>query len=117
MKAILFDLDSVIYQGDQAFAGAADTVAWVRSQGILHRFLTNTTSRPGSDIAEKVRLMGILVDPDSVLTPPVAVRRWLFERGVRVEAARSEGSMYHIAHDGQCETSGLCVTLGLPNGS
>jgi len=117
MKATLFDLDGVICQGDQACASAADTLAWVQSQGILHRFRTNTTSRPRSDIAEEVRQMGILVDPDSVLTPPVAVRRWLLERGVRVEAARSEGATYHIAHDGQCETSGLCVTPGLPNGS
>jgi ribonucleotide monophosphatase NagD (HAD superfamily) len=55
MKATLFDLDGVICQGDQACASAADTLAWVQSQGILHRFRTNTTSRPRSDIAEEVR--------------------------------------------------------------
>ncbi len=72
MESILFDLDGVICQGDQPIVGASETLDWVRSQDIPHLFLTNTTSRPRSAIADKVRRMGIPVDPDSILTPPVA---------------------------------------------
>jgi phospholysine phosphohistidine inorganic pyrophosphate phosphatase len=83
MKAILFDLDGVIYQGEQPIVGAAEVIEWVQRREIPHLFLTNTTSRPRAAIAEKVRGMGIRIDPDAVLTPPVAARRWLLQRRVR----------------------------------
>jgi len=82
MKAILFDLDGVVYQGDRAIPGASATLAWVRDQDIPHRFLTNTTSRPRSAIADKVRGMGMSVTPEEILTPPVAARAWLQDHGV-----------------------------------
>jgi ribonucleotide monophosphatase NagD (HAD superfamily) len=43
VRAILFDLDGVLYQGDSAIPGAPQTLDWVRGQGIPHLFLTNTT--------------------------------------------------------------------------
>ena len=82
MQAILFDLDGVLYQGETPIQGAAETLDWVRAQGIRHLFLTNTTSRPRSSIAEKLAHMGIRVCEDEILTPPVAALAWLRERGV-----------------------------------
>lgn len=76
MKAILFDLDGVFYQGEQPLPGAAQTLAWVREQGIPHLFLTNTTSRPRSAIVAKLAGMGIDVREDELLTPAVAVADW-----------------------------------------
>ncbi|MCG6860322.1 MAG: TIGR01458 family HAD-type hydrolase [Chromatiaceae bacterium] len=83
MKAILFDLDGVFYQGDASIPGAAQTLAWVRKQRIPHLFLTNTTSRPRAAVAGKLERMGIRVAEDEILTPPVAALAWLRERGVR----------------------------------
>lgn len=34
MKALLFELDGVLYQGDRPIEGGADTPAWVRERGI-----------------------------------------------------------------------------------
>jgi len=82
MQAVLFDLDGVVYQGDLAIPGAADTLEWVREQRIPHLFLTNTTSRPRSAIVEKLARMGIAVSEDEILTPPVAAMAWLREREV-----------------------------------
>ena len=98
MQAILFDLDGVIYQGETAIAGAKEVVAWVRAQGIPHLFLTNTTSRPRAAIAAKLQAMGIDIDEEALLTPPLAAARWLSESGVRnvalfvTEATSSEFS-------------------------
>lgn len=76
MKAILFDLDGVIYQGEQVLPGARETLAWVRGQGIPHLFLTNTSSRPRRAIVAKLAVMGIEVGVEELLTPPAAVAAW-----------------------------------------
>ena len=82
MKAILFDLDGVIYQGEQALPGAHRTLAWVRQQRIPHLYLTNTTSRPRSHITRKLARLGMSVPEREILTPPVAARSWLQDHGV-----------------------------------
>jgi phospholysine phosphohistidine inorganic pyrophosphate phosphatase len=77
MKAILFDLDGVLYQGNEAIPGALQTLAWVREQDIPHSFVTNTTSKPRADIAAKLERMGIPVEREKIITPPLAAARWL----------------------------------------
>jgi len=77
VRGILFDLDGVLYNGDEPMAGAADAVAWVRERGIPHLFVTNTTSRGAEVIAEKLRRFGIPCDAGEILTPPRAAVAWL----------------------------------------
>ena len=77
MKAILFDMDGVLYVGDRPIPGAARTLAWCRQQGIPFRFVTNTTSKPRTALVEKLAGMGIEADVEEILTPPVAARQWL----------------------------------------
>lgn len=77
MKAILFDIGGVIYQGEQAIEGAAETLAWVRKQQIPHLFLTNISSRPRRAIVQRLAAMGISVVEEEILTPPVAATQWL----------------------------------------
>lgn len=76
-QGLLFDLDGVLYQGETPIAGAADSLAWVKKQGIPHLFLTNTTSRPRSALVDKLAGMGIDISQTQLLTPPVAAARWL----------------------------------------
>jgi ribonucleotide monophosphatase NagD (HAD superfamily) len=82
MTAILVDLDGVVYQGDSAVPGALRTLDWVRQRDLPHLFLTNTTSRPRSAIVEKLSRMDIRVSEDEILSPPVAAKAWLNERGI-----------------------------------
>lgn len=77
MSALLFDLDGVLYQGEQAIDGARETVTWVQQQGIPHLFLTNTTSRPRRELIEKLAAMGITIDQSQLMTPPVAACQWI----------------------------------------
>lgn len=77
MQAILFDMDGVLYEGDKAIHGAADSINWCRQQEIPLLFLTNTTSRPRSALVTKLGAMGIQVDCREILTPPVAAANWL----------------------------------------
>lgn len=74
---MLLDLDGVVYVGDSAVPGAADVVDWLKRDGIPYRFLTNTSSRPRTSIAEKLTGMGIPASDDDILTPAVAAMSWL----------------------------------------
>ena len=66
MKAILFDLDGVLYQGGSLIAGAVEALDWVRREGVDHLFLTNTSSRPRAAIRENLARMGILVAVEEI---------------------------------------------------
>jgi HAD superfamily hydrolase (TIGR01458 family) len=79
MTAILFDLDGVLYDGDEPIEGAPETVEWVQDQNIPHLFLTNTTSRPRSALVKKLARFGIQAEVSRILTPAVAAARWLRE--------------------------------------
>ena len=77
MKAILFDLDGVLYTGSHAVEGAASVIKWCLDNAIPHLFLTNTTSRPRSALVDKLANFHIKADPDDFLTPAIAAQQWL----------------------------------------
>ncbi len=81
IRGVLFDLDGVLYNGDQPIEGAARAVGDVRAAGISSLFVTNTTSRPRSALSEKLRGLGVPAEPDEFLTPPVAAADWIRARG------------------------------------
>lgn len=83
MKAILFDMDGVVYNSEAPIAGAAETLAWVRALGIPHIFVTNTTSRGRAVLVEKLARFGIAATESQILTPCVAAAAWLREQGAR----------------------------------
>ncbi len=74
--AILFDLDGVFYQGDQALPGAVEVGRWVRDENIPHLFLTNTTSRPRQALVDKLAGIGIETRNPRILTPAVVASNW-----------------------------------------
>jgi HAD superfamily hydrolase (TIGR01458 family) len=82
MRGVLLDLDGVVYVGDEALPGAAETIAWLAREGIPFRFLTNTTSRPRSAIVEKLARLGVEADVAHLLTPAVAAVDWLERHGI-----------------------------------
>ncbi len=77
MKALLFDLDGVLYTGNNAIEGAADVIDWCTDAAIPHLFLTNTTSRPVSALVDKLAEFGIKSEAGDFLTPSLAAQHWL----------------------------------------
>ncbi len=77
MRAILFDLDGVLYTGESAIDGAADVINWCVDENIPHLFLTNTSSRPRSALVSKLASFGIKSTPDDFITPALAAIQWL----------------------------------------
>jgi len=83
MKAILFDLDGVFYQGDAAIPGASEAATWVQQKSIPHLFVTNTSSRPRSALVEKLAGMSIKIDAKHVFTPLIATKTWLQSSAIK----------------------------------
>lgn len=71
--AVLFDLDGVLYRGDEPIPGAADVLRDVRRRGSAPVFLTNNSSRTPADVAAKLGTLGIAAEPGEVVTSAVAM--------------------------------------------
>ena len=81
MKALLFDLDGVLYQGDRVIDGAVETLRWCAGRDIPHLFVTNTSSKPRRALVERLAAMGLSVSAQQIFTPPVAARDYLAAHG------------------------------------
>lgn len=81
MRAILFDMDGVLYNSEEPIPGAAETLAWVRKQEIPHLFVTNTTSRGRDLLKDKLARFGIPASPAEIMTPCEAAADWLRLQG------------------------------------
>jgi HAD superfamily hydrolase (TIGR01458 family) len=117
MRALLFDMDGVLYNSDTPIEGAAETVAWVRTRQIPHLFLTNTTSKSRAALVAKLAALGIPAEECDILTPPVAAAHWLranhFARvALFVQAAASTefSGLALVAED--AETGADAVVIG-----
>ena len=81
IRGVLFDLDGVLYNGEEPIPGAREAVETIRQWGIPTLFVTNTTSRPRSALAAKLARFGIGVQLAEIWTPPVAAAAWMRARG------------------------------------
>ncbi len=54
VRALLLDLDGVLYVEDEPVCGAVDAVAELRELGLSLRFVTNTTARPRQRILDRL---------------------------------------------------------------
>jgi len=117
--AILFDLDGVFYQANQAIPGAAKVVQWVKAQQIPYLFLTNTSSRPRSALLDKLAGFGIETDEAHLLTPPVVAINWIKknipDKKVALfvaEETRAEFSSCRLWQAGDNEDEVAAVVIG-----
>ena len=81
IAGVLFDLDGTVYQEGRAIPGAAEALITLRRAGVPFRFTTNTTRRPRTVLAERLREMGIKAHREEILSAPAAAAGWLRTRG------------------------------------
>jgi HAD superfamily hydrolase (TIGR01458 family) len=81
VRALLVDLDGVLYVEDDPVPGAGDAVAVLRDRGLGLRFVTNTTARSRKQTLEKLERLGFEVPPEELVTPAALARRRCEERG------------------------------------
>src|SRR5579871_4376279 len=79
-RALLFDMDGVLYNAEEPIAGAAEALRWVQQQRIPYLFVTNTTSRGRSALAEKLARFGIAATAEQILTPCLTATAWILSQ-------------------------------------
>ena len=77
LRAVLLDLDGVMYDGERAIPGAAESIQWLQANGVPYLFVSNTTSRPRAALASKLAACGVPARAEGILTPAAAVASWL----------------------------------------
>jgi len=83
----LYDLDGVVYLGDEPVVHAADTIQVAAERGLRPLYVTNNSSREPEDIAAQIAGFGVECTPDQVVTSAQSVALLLqevLEPGARV---------------------------------
>jgi len=83
-RLVIFDLDGVVYRGDEAIEGAASLVAALRADGRLVRFATNNSMATRQDYVERLARQGITSSIDEIVTSSSATVRFLTSQLVDV---------------------------------
>ena len=122
IRLFAFDLDGVIYLGDQVLPGAAEMVESLQRMGKEVFFVTNSTLFHRRFYAQRLKKMGIKTDPERIITAAYATawhlsqnghkgrKVFLFgERGLREEF---EGLGFQYLSEDQDEPSDI-VVVGL----
>lgn len=115
IKAMLIDLDGVVYEGDDPVDGARDCLDWLERENIPHLFLTNTTSRPRSALVDKLRSMNISIHEKNILTPPIAAVQWLNDNvsgPVALFVAQATRSEFRSVPAADIDEPAECVVIG-----
>ena len=81
IKGVLLDLDGTIFIGDRLVPGAADAVDALRRGGLPLRFGTNTTRMSRTALVDRLKEMGLELEPGEVFTAPLAAASWLEKKG------------------------------------
>ena len=76
---LIFDMDGVIYRGNEPIEGAKETVEFMKSWGIPFVFLTNNSTKTPKMYREKLLSMGIDVPEENIVTSGLATRLYMAE--------------------------------------
>src|SRR5690242_15829530 len=90
----MFDLDGVVYVGDEPVQSAADALARAREIGWHVAFVTNNASRPPAAVVDKLATVGVEAATSDVVTSAQAAARLLRERhgdGAAIACLGSDG--------------------------
>jgi glycerol-1-phosphatase len=107
----VFDLDGVIFRGNETVAAAPGVIEELRAGGVPHLFVTNNSSRTPEDIASALRAMGVEAAPSAILTSAQATADLL------ARSAPADATAYVIGRRGLLEalaSSGIRVVDGDP---
>jgi HAD superfamily hydrolase (TIGR01458 family) len=81
IRALLIDLDGVLYVEEEPIAGAAEALQRLREDGLGLRFVTNTTAHSRDRTLEKLARLKLRVDSDELVTPAALAVEHCLEQG------------------------------------
>jgi 4-nitrophenyl phosphatase len=96
IRALIIDMDGVLYLGDAPLPGLDVFFAFLVEHDIAFQLATNNSSLTPAMYVEKMARMGVELEPGDILTSSLATADYLatrFPRGSRVYAIGEEGLM------------------------
>jgi HAD superfamily hydrolase (TIGR01458 family) len=72
VKAFLIDLDGVLYVGKNPIPGVRECLQQMHDQGYGYRFVSNSTRRCRSSVADRLKGLGYDIPETQIFTPPLA---------------------------------------------
>jgi HAD superfamily hydrolase (TIGR01458 family) len=113
VRAVLIDLDGVLYVEDQLIDGAAEAVESLRRRGLSLRFVTNTTARSRDETLEKLSRLGIPIQNHELITPAALAVAHCRQRGHRrVALIMNEAVKGDFAELDESDTDADAVIIG-----
>jgi len=91
VKAVLFDMDGVIYVGKRALPGVQPLWDYLDSTGRQRLCVTNNASMNGEQFAAKLEAMGLRAAPHQILGSAEATAAWLAEQVAACLAGADNG--------------------------
>ena len=77
IKALLIDLEGVVYQEGKEIPGSISFIQYLDKINFPYLFLTNTTTMPRKDIVKKLSKLGLKTNPKKIITPLIAAQNYL----------------------------------------
>lgn len=122
LKAIIFDLDGVIYRGNRLLKGVKEVLDTLRDKGLRIFFLTNNSTKSRTFYSQKLKRMGIENTPDEIMTSAYATALYLKEnKSLNILVIGESGLKQELLQAGHNLISGEetekekidCVVVGL----
>lgn len=109
-KALLIDLDGVLYTGREPIPGAKEAISYLDNSGISYRFVSNTTRKSRRSIVRHLNQFGLDISGDLVFTPPRAAVQYMRSAG------KSRISLLTTGDAGsEFREEGFCITDDSPD--
>ncbi|MFH1378618.1 MAG: HAD-IIA family hydrolase [Planctomycetota bacterium] len=80
-RALLIDMDGVLYRGETPVPGAREFVGYLQSQRIPHLFLTNNSDHTKPELTDRLARMNINVPADAMFSAADATAGFLSRGG------------------------------------
>ncbi|MBF0416725.1 MAG: HAD-IIA family hydrolase [Magnetococcales bacterium] len=81
IRLVAFDLDGTLWLGDALLPGALQSVQSLSARYRI-AYHTNNSTRSDAEVADKLRRLGVVADPEAVHTSTTATARHLVEEGL-----------------------------------
>jgi 4-nitrophenyl phosphatase len=93
IRALLIDMDGVLWRGKAPLPGLTDFFRLLRDRPLAFRLVTNNAGKTPDQYVDKLAALGVQVTPDEILTSAIATAQYL--------AAHAPGALvYVIGTDG-----------------
>lgn len=81
IRAVIFDLDGVIYRGQTPIPGAAEVTRWLAEKGYAVYYFTNNSTKTRESYVELLTGFDIASDTDHIVTSASLTAQYFMENG------------------------------------